>query len=99
MAKGELYTVRTNPNSVGRFFCIKYDEKMLIETGQYELHRAPGIYSCQCWAKFKATCRHREIVETFIDASAVDTWKLYSFDKKRWDSREAPHFDEGTEND
>ena len=90
MSKKELYTVRTVTNCDNSFFVEKFDSVLLLPTGHYFLQRVSKRFNCDCPAGNRPVCRHRELVEIFIDTESMDSGKLYDYDKKRWSDRIAP---------
>lgn len=100
MAKKELYNILQPQSNKNEYLCLKYDALTLAplneDTGGYKLSR--GTYKdgspkfeCDCYAGLQGKhCRHKEMLEIFLDANAINTRKLYEFDKHRWVSQELP---------
>ena len=90
MAKGELYNIIYDPSAdssaeIKTYMVMKFDGKTLSEKEpSYKVRRGPGIFGGTCWAGTKPTCRHRVMVEVFIDNQAINSSRLFDYDNNRW---------------
>lgn len=92
MARKDWYTIRDNPSSPD-YDVVKVDENFQpIQT--YHVGKQPGGI-CDCWAGSKF-CRHRKMVPIFKAEGAINSGRLYNFDKATW--YQAPQ-DQETETD
>jgi len=67
-----------------QYHVIKYNQ-IDMESGLYTVTLSEIANLCDCPAGQKPTCRHRELVETFIKKKYVDRNDVrYNFDKKEF---------------
>lgn len=62
---------------------VKFDYDVNV-MAVYEIEARRGYYNCPCPASRTFTCRHREMVEIFEDAGAVDRGRFYEYETGQW---------------
>ncbi len=76
----EYYSRRTTPQG---YRIVKFDEAINV-LAIYELIQRRGYVSCQCFQASKHTCRHRQMIEIFIQYARVDQGWFYAYDTGEW---------------
>jgi hypothetical protein len=62
---------------------VKFDNLFNVEA-VYKIRFSRGKFYCDCPATGRPSCRHRDMVPTFIDAKAVDTGRFLCYDTGEW---------------
>lgn len=90
MARQHIYTVLSTRDP-DVWSVVKMDrDHDVVET--YEVKRITfvmhgeekSMLSCSCFASSKETCRHRQMLDIFQQASAIDSRRAYDFDRQKW---------------
>lgn len=90
MARNELYSVRPLRQGQDGWRVTKVDRDFNV-TGGYTV--GPSTRTCDCFAGNKETCRHRQMVEKYLNPSVVT---LIVDDKKEEVTKTSKQFwDEG----
>ena len=79
MGRMNIYTVLSGNEA--NWSVVKMDRDWNQED---TYHVSKHVNVCSCFAGNKTTCRHRELVEVFKRANAVDSRRAYDFDKDKW---------------
>jgi hypothetical protein len=89
MARQHVYTVKSKSKEPNSWVVYKL-EKDFEPAGQYSVSRTiiQGTdkvwFNCDCYAGNKPTCRHRAMVELFLERGLIDSGAIYQFDKQQF---------------
>ena len=75
-----LYNCRTIPHG---YRMVKFDQLLNVES-TYDMPLFNGHIGCSCFQASRPTCRHRDMIERFITAQAIDTGRFYDYDGQQW---------------
>lgn len=79
-----LYIVRRL--GVHSFRMVKLDDDWNVEAIYILVERSPLTFSCDCFQKDKHECRHRRMMELFIQTKdRINTGWLYDYERKAWE--------------
>lgn len=79
-----LYSVRQTAYLSYRM--VKFDEDFNVQEVWYLYKK--GLFrdwNCDCWQKNKHTCRHRQMIDLFINNNKVNSGWFYDPDRKEWE--------------
>ena len=62
---------------------VKFDNLYNVEAIYY-IRMSRGRYYCNCPAYKQPTCKHRDMIHTFMDNKAVDSGKFLHYDTGEW---------------
>lgn len=80
MGKQDTYAMREDAE---KLTAIKFDKEDEPVDTYYITKLGQGASICTCWAGGR-WCRHKQMIDIFRKAEAMNTGRRYSFDKKKW---------------